>query len=349
MTVSTDVSATDTTGKDNPITSVQNVMGFLLTTVGTVFSFIGITSSEVTAVLRNEPEIAAAVALILLLGVLAAALAVVLGSQRAVASPLDLVLLIFLLLGIGAFIVYAIPIKNTEGWILALGSWVSGVAFLVLLLVLLCFDTSDREKGRTGTPPATAPTGPPPPPAGQPVDEAVSPPADEPTTAGARLRGRLATFWNYLRTRDLPVQVVLIAASVILIAISMDGALRLETYSQLQTEVQVATSFSGSDSAKVLSVHVTAAKIKEGSWVEVDIYSANPSKDGPSKTHDIAQASIGPDTNGSVDDTFDVPLPAKKPSNIGIQASTCSSSKPSTTADCAGTPSQLTIPNPAAT
>jgi hypothetical protein len=133
----------------------------------------------------------------------------------------------------------------------------------------------------------------------------------------------------------------------------MDGAMRLETASQLRTEVQVTTSVSVSNSEKTLSVHVTAAKVQDGSWVELDIYGTSAPGQKLPQTPDIAQAGIGPDTNGDINDTFDVPLPQKATNSISIQATTCPTGNTSDTIasrdDCNEKPSQLTILYPAST
>ncbi len=302
-----DKNATD---KKNPLTNVQNVMGFLLTSVGTVLSFIGITSAEVTTTLRNEPEKAAAVALILLLGVLAAALAVVLGSQRLVVSPVNLVSLIALLLGIGALVVYGTPIKNLEGWILLLGIVVTVVGSLLFVASVLTGKDKPEPESESGE--------------------------REPRGEKSRSSG----FFEFLWTRSLPVQVALIAASVLLIATSMDGAMRLETESQLATEVQVAATVSASDSLATLHVRVTAAKLTNEQYVQLTV----DDKSG----HHIASGTLAPDVSGAVDNTLELPIKPGNYRQIIIRTSTCTITRTKTTStvNCGDDPSGLTIFNP---
>ena len=60
---------------------MQNILGFLLAGFGAILSFLGLRSTEVTTVLRNDPGQASLVAAILLAGVLAAVLTVVIDSD----------------------------------------------------------------------------------------------------------------------------------------------------------------------------------------------------------------------------------------------------------------------------
>jgi hypothetical protein len=300
----------------NPFTDVHSIIGILLGLFGTALSFIGITSGEVTAILRNDAEGASVVALLLLLGVLAATLTVVTSNSRddaqPVASPLELMTIILLFLGAGLIVIYFIPVGTQKSWVLGLGCVVSACAFVsTLLLAALSLGVS--QSGSAG---------------------------DTPSPRG---------FWKHLLVRSLPVKVVLIVVSAILIAMSMYTAMRLEARSQLQTEVQVTASVSESDSLATLSVHVTAAKLRNDSWVHLQVYDA--------KNRPIASGSISPDVNGNVDNTLAIPIQPGKYDQISIQTSTCTAPRTDTikplanaaTSDCGNAPSQLTITDPAPT
>ena len=102
--------------KKNTIGNVQNLLGFLLVGFGAVLSFIGLRSNEVTTVLRNDPGQASVIALILLLGVLAAALTVAIDDGEAKnVSWASVVGVAMVLLGVGALVIYSIPVGAAPG------------------------------------------------------------------------------------------------------------------------------------------------------------------------------------------------------------------------------------------
>ncbi len=95
----------------NPLGDVQNLLGFLLAGFGAILSFLGLRSDEVTTVLRNDPGQASVVALVLLLGVLAAVLTVAYTGPGRV-TPLFTGGIFLLILGLGAFTDYLIPVGS---------------------------------------------------------------------------------------------------------------------------------------------------------------------------------------------------------------------------------------------
>lgn len=100
---------TDAAGK-NPLRDMQNILGFLLAGFGAILSFLGLRSTEVTTVLRNDPGQASLVAAILLAGVLAAVLTVVIDSDTTEkASWADVIGAAFLLIGLAGFVIHEIP------------------------------------------------------------------------------------------------------------------------------------------------------------------------------------------------------------------------------------------------
>jgi hypothetical protein len=97
-------------GGKSPFSDVQNILGFLLAGFGGIISFLGLRSTEVTTVLRNDPGPASLIAAFLLLGVLAAVLTVVIDSGTVQkASWSEAIGIAFLLIGFADFIIYAIP------------------------------------------------------------------------------------------------------------------------------------------------------------------------------------------------------------------------------------------------
>ena len=99
---------------NNPFKDVQNILGFLLAGFGGIISFLGLQSTEVTTVLRNDPVPASVVAAILTAGMLAAVLTVVINSEVAHAVAWPIVIAIgCLLIALGGLLVYSIPASAT--------------------------------------------------------------------------------------------------------------------------------------------------------------------------------------------------------------------------------------------
>jgi hypothetical protein len=122
-------------GNKNPFSDVQNILGFLLAGFGGIISFLGLRSTEVTTVLRNDPGPASLVATVLLLGVLAAVLTVAVDSGTMQdASWADAIGVAFLLIGLACFIIFAIPVSASPsqlGGVLAPTFVALGIATLV--------------------------------------------------------------------------------------------------------------------------------------------------------------------------------------------------------------------------
>ncbi len=105
---------------DNKLGDIRNVLGFLLAGFGAVLTFIGVRSSEVSTILRNDGPQASLIALILLLGVLAAVSAITIDSEKKVSFP-GAVAMGAILFGVGALVIFLIPVGlspfNVSGWI----------------------------------------------------------------------------------------------------------------------------------------------------------------------------------------------------------------------------------------
>ena len=138
VTAGHDSSQTDSQQK-NPFSDVQNWLGFLLAGFGAVLSFLGLRSTEVTTVLRNDPAQASLIALVLLLGVLTAVLIVAIDNADAKkVSWTSAAGVVVALLGIGAFVIYAIPIGTSVGLLsLVLGSILVPLGIVILLISII--------------------------------------------------------------------------------------------------------------------------------------------------------------------------------------------------------------------
>ncbi len=67
-------------------------------------------------------------------------------------------------------------------------------------------------------------------------------------------------------------QITFIAASVVLIGTSIFGATRTETDSQLSSSIQIGSSITNSASKVIVSVHVTAVKLKDSRYLGIAVY-----------------------------------------------------------------------------
>ena len=79
-------------------------------------------------------------------------------------------------------------------------------------------------------------------------------------------------WYNWQPALRIPLTVVLILTSVMFIAISTYGGMRLESDSQLSFSSQVGSTFSVNGSLATVSMHVTATKLARNDWVFVDVY-----------------------------------------------------------------------------
>jgi hypothetical protein len=201
----------------NPLKDGQNILGFLLAGFAGVLGFIGLKSSEVSEVLRNDTRQATVVAFILLLAVLAAVIGVAIPDTRKT-SWVCIVGVFFLLIGFGAFVIYKIPVSSSVAEYKNSGLYagvLAGVGAVALLVA--------------------------------------------------------AVLQRHEKQRIIPDQFVFIMASVILLATSMYGAMRLETGSQQNPAVQISANATKSGSDTALSVHVTASKLSNSNYIGVAV------------------------------------------------------------------------------
>jgi hypothetical protein len=294
--------------KKNTISDVRNQLGFLLAGFGAVISFLGLRSAEVTTVLRNDPGQASLIALVLLVGVLAAVLTV--ATERTQNAPLpSAAAIVLMLFGAGALVIHAIPIGEPSGTTLSLVLGLATVSAGIIILVISTIITFVKQR-------------------------------DE-TTAGSRWR----RYW--LLEPIVPLTVILLLASVILIAISAYGAMRLETDSQLSFSVQVAGSVTKNPSGTTVSVHVTAFKLKNGSWVGIRVTglpNTFPLAVACSRIHTgpntapcpndpcaylqkscqfVMGGTLAPDAEGDVNEVLSTPIMSDMFQQVSVQAEYC--------------------------
>lgn len=118
---------------NNKLGDIRNVLGFLLAGFGAVLTFLGVRSSEVSTILRNDSPQASLIALILLLGVLTAVSAITIDSKKKVSRP-STAAWGLILFGVGALVIFVIPIG--QNWFTT-----SGVISLVIGCLLVVYGT----------------------------------------------------------------------------------------------------------------------------------------------------------------------------------------------------------------
>jgi hypothetical protein len=339
--------ATDSDG-NNPLNNVRNVLGFLLAGFGAILSFLGVRSSEVTTVLRNDSLQASLIALILLFGVLAAVWAVATDSKRKL-SVLSVAAIGGVLAGVAALVVFAIPITAAllpSGTATRQYFTISGAISLAIACILVLLGIATLVHYGPFW-----------------VDQATVLPYE--ANNGRRRWQRWAESAS-----KLPVHLVdvLILASVVLIAIAAYGAMRLETKSQLSFSSQVGASFTVDGSLATARIDIAATKIPQSDWVFVDVYAMPaetklthacallykrftiPSTSAPcmsdpclyfsrsryqhlAKCAILSNGSIVPNATGNVDEILSVPFLATEYQDVDIRAEVCSLNE-----GCAGSP-----------
>ena len=384
--------------KANTISDVENQLGFLFVGFGAILSFLGLRSAEVTTVLRNDATQASLIALLLLFGVLAAVLAVAIpNSETRKVSRVSAIAVMLVLFGVGAFVIYAVPISAAPGIApgilskeLSLILVPLGIVILVIGAIIARMISIHKKKAIAERKTAIA---------GRETaiaeqnkawaeaeialaeetgqhelrmkDEERTARADE-KAAGAGVGGEERTaiarekagtakamirsekWYDWPLTPCIPLTVVFLLASVMFIAISTYGAIRLETDSQLSSSVQVAASVETTNSGTMISAHVSASKIEDGSWVGIDVVGLpsavqmaaecealqslvksnsatclqDPCAIGRgylgSQCKIVMGGTVVPDANGDVDETLNAPISSNEFQDIDVRAYICS-------------------------
>jgi hypothetical protein len=330
--------------ENNNLTNIKNVLGFLLAGFGAILSFLGIRSSEVSTILRNNSPQASLIALILVFGVLAAVSAITIDSIKKVniASAVAIGIVLF---GLGALVNFAIPIGPNLFTI-------DGVISLAIGCLLVVGGTTAllryrpfwiQRGGEVRTPIGT-----------------LLPGADE--ASGHRTvrsnddedKRKLRKLWlNSAARRPVDLIDLLILASVVLTATAAYGAVRLESKSQLSFSSQVGASFSTNGPLTTVSIDIAATKIPQADWIYVYIFAVPVKginltimcKNGGPKSNinhcitdpcgtyfgdqlDVCNVllngTIVPNASGDVDETLSVPFLTAKFQDVDVRAEVCS-------------------------
>lgn len=232
--------------EDNNLTNIRNVLGFLLAGFGAVLSFLGVRSSEVTTILRNDSGQASVIALILLVGVLTAIWAIITTSKEKI-YPLSAAAIVVLLLGIGALVIFYIPIGQNYLTVpgkvsLAIGCTLVLAGGALLIRMPFLIDHDNRKEYRY-------------------------------THARFAPYSRWQRVWLESGEKwQIELIDILIVTSVLLTGIAAYGAMRLESDSQLSFSSQVGASFSIDGSVATVSTNINATKLPQVDWIFVEIY-----------------------------------------------------------------------------
>jgi len=269
---------------NNNLTNIRNVLGFLLAGFGAVLSFLGIRSSEVSTILRNNSPQASVIALILVLGVLAAVSAITIDSKKRVnlASTVAIGAVLF---GLGALVNFAIPIglnPFTIAGTISLGIGILLVSAGTTALLRYRPFWVQQGGGKVRTPIGTVLPR---------TDETSGHGPGSPNEDENKRRWRKLWLNSAAKRRVDPIderfrkqwlnsaakwQVdlidLLILASVVLTATAAYGAVRLESKSQLSFSSQVGANFSTSGPLTTVSIHIAATKIPQADWIYVYIF-----------------------------------------------------------------------------
>jgi hypothetical protein len=300
------------------LANIRNLLGFLLAGFGAILTFLGIQSSEVSTILRNDSPQASLIALILLFGILAAVSAIVTGSKKKIslASAAAIGVTVF---GVGALVIFAIPIEPNPFSF-------AGTASLVIGCVLVLAGTAALVHFRPFW-----------------VEEGMA--------ASNTEEGRLRQLWLKSAAWQVNLIDILILVSVLLTAIAAYGAMRLETKSQLSFSSQVGASFSVDGSSTTVSLDIAAAKIPQSDWLFVDVYALptqvslasicahfgptgsvrcmgdpcvfaqNPN--GSNVCNVLLNGAIVPNAAGNVDETIKVPFLTSRYQVVDVRAYVC--------------------------
>jgi hypothetical protein len=207
----------------NPWKDIQNVLGFLLAGFAGVLGFLGLGSVEVSSVLRNASLQASLVALMLLLSVLAAVFGVIIDSKERLSWPWT-VAIFLLLFAAASWVIYETPTETKPPIVHGTISKFSVIHENISLIGGIALGVLALVF----------------------IIIAILLGTDESGNEDSGVR----------------VQPICILASVILLATSVYGAMRLEAYSQGASSVQISANVSGSTPHTTLSIHVTGFKIR---------------------------------------------------------------------------------------
>jgi phosphate/sulfate permease len=224
-------------GGGNPLSDIQNILGFLVAGFAGALGILGLRSAEVSVVLRNKDTEARAsfVVIILFIAVLAAVCGVVVSRDRPL--PWSWVAAIaFSVLGIGSLLIYATPVNQTPNIYSTISFWVGIGLFSVAAVIILSV-------------------------------------AGWALIKRFRRKPRVPSRWPRVPSRRprVNVQAMCILASVALLAISIYGAMRLEAYSQGHASIQISASVAKKSGKVTLDTHVAASKLTNDSRVSVTV------------------------------------------------------------------------------
>ena len=318
-----------TAGTRNVVEAAQNLLGFLIAGFAAVLSFIGIKSSELASILRNEEPFIGIVALAFLLSIITAILSIFKGSAShdrsdwptnrfAVASLLFLFAMVTLLPA-----VIKIPFV-TSPW-QVIGSIVFGVLMIALSLVIvsrkgILLEALLRKVGLSGA----------------------------------------SEIWSTWSKKYFNLQLYLVLASVLFLTIAAYAALRLESASQAAPFAQLDGSVTVRNGSALLSLSVASAKVPAPDRVDITVTAlprtvnidkickatraplnsfsctADPCSYKPSACQSLVGWTVPPNATGAVQEILTLPFSPSAYQRLHIEDQLCE--RASATLLCANKP-----------
>ncbi len=281
--------------------NLRTILGLVLAGFAATISFVGITSTEISSILRNNEPAALIIFFSLLTAIVAALLAAVIEGGP---WPRLGILISLLFVTLAGFIVIAdvirIPAVNVS-WKLVTGAPSGMKMFIAILLVLALAMFIWTQFGHN----------------------------------------------RYLHTKLMNLNSLLIVVSVVMLGIALFAALRVESGSQQNANVQIVASDSASGADADLTMMITVSRLSQGDYVQVFVCgttrlsnppsgcdqqqiapapkaaSAASCTDSSANCHMIAIWNVRPDLSGSVEQTVKFPISSATYGRVFGSANLC--------------------------
>jgi hypothetical protein len=346
---------------------VRNLLGFLVAGFAGALNIIGIKSTEIGVVLRNEPVGISIVTALLVAGLLAAVVSIFVESEKHLISLITACVVFLLLVSLFLFTARFIPSPFPGHDFEHAASLWFGLAVLLIAVMLGAWTRYGRLIG-----------------------DKIMQRADARKPVAGNAGKRVGRF---LRDSDpgkinvpgkfpdlLNLQCLLLGAAVMLTSTAAYGALRLETISQAATVAEISDSLRMSGQNDILAISLSASKLSTKEWLGINVIAVPRSWHIASLCRDpraqqiqvdatcaqnpcyyfsaalnkscieLSEDIISPDASGGVRRTIEIPFSAAKFQHVQITANSCEpleTDVPNGTCEPIGAASRLDIGIPA--
>lgn len=311
----------------NPFSDAKNIVAFLITGFGAVLGFLGLKSDEISAVIRNEPNLAAVVGVLLLAGLLCAVAVVALPEDKERAFELNLAEFVGLLIAsISGFALIAMRIRVG-------GESASDFSDIVIVGIAIVVGAALFGFGQYL----------------RYHHASVAKRNTEIVKEGGSEEDLQSPHWKRW-ARHVPTSFLLLVFALVFVAMSTYSALRLESVSQQTPVTEIAASITNESQTSPmanLSITVSTERILDGRYVYVRVFglptsvryqaqcaNTTPHADGQGTCDEtpcsylnvcelIATWKTGTDFNGSLDRTENFEVSSARYERIHIEAEVC--------------------------